>query len=1121
MMQQENQVDIILSRHENQDGIEIYFSDNDKNRIPIPQCTDNLKSYECKAQWLLLKELIDNGEAEQKDNFIIIPNESLFNLPYDDLRLLNLPEAYPYNIKIESRGKTLNQSEFEYIVSYCEDDGTLIFSKRTGCILRVSDQRNYFLTKEQVALLNAIESFNNEPGTRKQFESNLLKFSEIKELANETGAMLDGYLNKENVVNPKRIRLKLNRVGNVIEITPELESFDNLDNLKFEEKFELYPHVQGNYTIQHPDNSRTRIVFNDEQKEALTEVKKKRRVNKKEAENIAACPQAYFDPEIIELDVAFSGRVKEVGFYRPRVYPFIFPYKSKWFPGVVIKEPDGEQKRVDIKSEDDFRKIDQLIEKAREEGKETITWNDTEIAINDISKHIPFFREQISKPERPSEKKLSNEEPVLIIEENIEDAGYKEKAPKDEKFLHRYECPPNLISEIEIYPHQQEGLAWLQELYRKGHAGGLLADDMGLGKTLQVLSFIDWHNEYRNNKGESQKPYLIIAPLTLLENWEAEYNKFFYHKLKIVTLYGDNLKNYKIGVRETPFPNIAGAELIREKRGSLDAEKLKSAEIVLTTYETARDFQLALGPIYWAVIVIDEAQKIKTPGNLVTNAIKALKTDFRIACTGTPVENSLVDLWCITDFVVPGYLGGAKEFAKKYNNPLGDQNTSIKEVGEKVRSRIGIYIKRRLKKDILTELPEKHPYLEQYPMPEMQSQRYIEELNALQENNLLENKPQKNCILQSINALRSISDHPFLITFNDETNIDEFINKSAKLIKTIDILEGIQRKGEKVIIFSERKNTCRMLKQVVCNKFRLNSNDIYIVNGDMPGNKQRENNMRVSRQTAINLFEAKRGFNIIIMSPLAAGLGLNVTGANHVIHYSRWWNPAKEDQATDRVYRIGQKLPVHVYYPMATSPDFKSFDIILHELLERKRLLMSDTLFPTEQAEVTPDEVFEEIFKDIPDSGNTKRKPITIEEICSIDPFTFEAVVASIFQSMGKNALLTPEQNDKGVDVIIMPDKQDETGMLIQVKQTSEERRVGPEAVKEVFTAKRLFERRFNIKFECSAVTNTDFTSDAKELAAANDVMLRNNVWLERELTGNKIYWATVRKLLLQRMDRV
>src|SRR4030067_1456704 len=393
MMQQENQIDIILSRHENQAGIEIYFSDNDKNRIPIPQCTDNLKSYESKSQWLLLKELIDNGEAEQKDNFIIIPNESLFNLPYDDLRLLNFPELYPYNIKIESRGKTLNQAEFVYIVSYCEDDGTPIFvANRTGCILRVSDQRDYFLTKEQVSLINAIESFNNEPGTKKQFESNLLKFSEIKELANETGAMLDGYLNNEDVVNPKKIRLKLNRAGNVIDIMPELESLNSVDNLKFEGKFDLYPHVQGNYTIQHSDNSRTRIVFNEAQKEVLTEVKKKRRVNKQEAEKIAACPQAYFDPEIIELDVAFSERVKEVGFYRRRVYPFIFYYKSKWFPGVVIKEPDGEQKRVDIKSEEDFRKINQLIEKAREEGKETIKWNDTEIAVNDISKHITFLR---------------------------------------------------------------------------------------------------------------------------------------------------------------------------------------------------------------------------------------------------------------------------------------------------------------------------------------------------------------------------------------------------------------------------------------------------------------------------------------------------------------------------------------------------------------------------------------------------------------------------------------------------------------------------------------------------------------------------------------------------------
>ncbi len=1117
-------------------GVEFYFQ-HDKENISFEKWTLHFESYEVKAQWWFLKELIDNGQADTADYFVFVPNETLFELSAIDLRLLDMPDFYPFDIKILSRGG-LEQSDFNYQVTFCDFNGDPIFARKIGCVLRLTSNRAYLLTKEQVALLNAIESFNHLPKEKKLYTENLLRFSEIKGLARETGALLDGYLNTTDVVSPRKIHLRLSTSRDTLEIIPEIKELDDRGNDIFQKSFDFHPQIESVYTIQRTDGSRTRVVFNGDQQDALYEIKKRRRISQEEALRIAECPQEFFNPEVVELDPtpdnpSFSDRVKEIGFYKPRVYPFISPYKSKWIPGLIIEDTKHQQRQMTIKSTDDLEKIKRLIAEAQADNKSTIEWEGSRFDINSIEPHIPFFEQQIDKPVRHFEKKISSGEPVLIIEENIDDVTYTTLIPRVSvnDFRHRYENPPNLKNETKIYPHQQEGIAWLQELYRRELPGGLLADDMGLGKTLQVLCFLNWHDKYIRSKEKRKKPYLIIAPLTLLENWESEYRKhFILDTNRIVTLYGDCLGDYKLpagSLGHISIPPIHGSEKIsrvREKRGILDVKKLSSSELVLTTYETVRDFQVDLGQIDWAVVVVDEAQKIKTPGTLVTNAIKALKTDFRIACTGTPVENSLVDLWCITDFAVPGYLGSARDFAKEFQAPLKFQTTNINEIGEKVRERIGIYIKRRLKEDILEGLPPKHLHIEdcKRPMPEAQLQRYMEELKALRKIDVSSVSIRKSTVLQIINALRDISDHPYLTRLESiELSLDGFINQSAKLVTTVEILNGIRNKGEKAIIFADRRNTCKMLHQVMCKKFGLDESDVYIVNGDMPGFVKREGVIKISRQSAIDKFESKAGFNVIIMSPLAAGVGLNITKANHVIHYSRWWNPAKEDQATDRVYRIGQTLPVHIYFPIATNDGFKTFDVVLHELLERKRTLMHGTLFPTEQVEVTPEEVFENIVGSIPDFDISEGIPIRMSEINSIEPCVFEAIIAAIFQSLGKKVFLTPEQNDKGVDIVVMPNSNENMGLLIQAKHTSTGRKVGSDAIREVFLAKGFYEKRLGTRFDCAAVTNTEFTSEATELASTNNVKLMDRRWLETNLQKTKIYHFQVRQLLFQRMDRL
>ena len=330
-----------------------------------------------------------------------------------------------------------------------------------------------------------------------------------------------------------------------------------------------------------------------------------------------------------------------------------------------------------------------------------------------------------------------------------------------------------------------------------------------------------------------------------------------------------------------------------------------------------------------------------------------MKGTFKIALTGTPVENSLLDLWCIMDYCVPGLLGNAKAFASQYQNPLKKEDTDIVVLGNEIHDKMGIYFMRRLKRDVAKDLPEKIELKQQIEMPIVQSDTYKRVVNDYISG------AQPNMLL-TIMDIREVSEHPYLYdsTLSHRT-LQELANSSARLQATIAFLDRIKEKNEKVIIFAERKETQKMLWRVCHKRYGIAAK---VINGDTPSIVTRQMANKQSRQASIDEFQAVDGFNVIIMSPVAAGMGLNVTAANHVIHYSRHWNPAKESQATDRAYRIGQEKDVFVYYPMAVSKDFKSFDETLDELLFRKTSLATSTIFPTERVEVKQEELSQMLF---------------------------------------------------------------------------------------------------------------------------------------------------------------
>ena len=882
--------------------------------------------------YLPLATLVDNGYAYASKEGCLLPYENIYLLDEDERILLGVPQPYDKAMRLVGTSM-LNLSDFEYKVEFLTyvPDGELIVCERGGNIL-VKGRDKYLLNEAQYALLNRVDAFNSTPEEDKTTDYNLRCFAEIKALAEQAGCQLDSYLENENVYAPERIKIEIGRDDEGFTVEPAV---DIEENDKFQTYFDKMRKVQAQYPVQRENGERVRIVLNKEQKENLHHLKEQcgKHKSREEIQKLIEQPTEYFDPNAFDLSELYSDRVIEIGVYKPKFYPFICPYKSSWIAGATVETPQYGTTKVTINNEEELEKLKREIQSAKENKKGIVEYNNTQLDIEDAMFLAQTAEKQLKDPSQPAKVESENGNEarnVLIIEENAEELGFAVKEriiEKSDKYT--LFTDPFLQEGFSLKDHQKEGVAWLQHLYKSKASGCLMADDMGLGKTLQILYFIDWHSR----KYANHKPYLIVAPISLLENWKNEYERFFMQpRMKI---------------------NMLTSKDVTRKFDKSIVDKMQKMDIILTNYESLRISQLNFCAVEFDVVALDEAQKIKSPGTLVTNAAKALKCNFKIAMTGTPVENSLLDLWCIMDFCVPGLLGNAKAFAAQYQNPLKKEDTDIVALGNEVHDKLGVYFMRRLKKDAAKDLPDKIELKEKVLMPPVQKEAYASVVNdytsGIQPN-----------MLVTIMHLREVSEHPYLYDstlLNHET--DEIVDTSARLQATIKFLDEIKKKEEKVIIFVERKETQKMLQKLCLKRYGIITK---IINGDTPSIVKRYMPNKQSRQSSIDEFQAVDGFNVIIMSPVAAGMGLNVTAANHVIHYSRHWNPAKENQATDRAYRIGQTKDVFVYYPMAVRSDIKSFDETLDDLLSRKTSLATSTIFPTERVEVKQEELGQMLF---------------------------------------------------------------------------------------------------------------------------------------------------------------
>lgn len=888
----------------------------------------------------LLSDFIDNGQATANESGIHVSYDAIYSLSVYERKALSLPELYPYMLYIQPKGQ-LRDDTFSYHVSYrVSKMGERFQVHREGGIIQ-TQKGCYLLHKEQFELIEAIDEYNALPHSEKTFNQNLIQFSRLKGLSQNARVILDKYLESENVYVPSKLKIEIDKVGDdCYEVVPCLDACDDCNQSvanDFSRYLEARTEVPDNIAISTSDNGRVRVVLDEEKKNLVEKIRKEyTRVPSKKLKELVENPTLFLDAEQCDLNVFYSDRVIEIGLYKPKVYPFVSPYKSEWIsPTYTIEDRVNGVSKIEFHQLEEVDEFEQKILTAEFNGQSCIEHSQTLINVDDAKAIAKDARERLVKHDK--EKK---EKEVLIIEENAESLGYSvEIDAQQDKISYKFEDIPGLKAEIQLKEHQKEGIAWLQGLARKREKGCLLADDMGLGKTLQLLSFIDWYDKsfYGN------KPYLIVAPVSLLENWEEEYKKFFAHP-------------------RIPMQVVSGPSVSRRFSKGIDQRLiafLQNRQIILSNYETIRSFQLSFGAVDYAIVALDEAQKIKTPGNLITNAAKALKAEFKVAMTGTPVENTLVDLWCIMDFALPGLLGNCKGFRMQYQEPLKSVDSDIVSMGSHIREAMGPYFLRRLKLDVAKDLPNKHIRYIECEMSDFQKLQYQSVVdNAIAERDSF--KPKVGYMLTCLQQLKSISDHPAQGTDFLSMSIDEMVESSAKMKALIQILNDIKSKSEKVIIFADRRDMQQILKRVIRSYYQI---ECHIINGDTPTTKKTGAHQgKETRLQAIHDFQRRNGFNIIIMSPIAAGMGLNVVGANHVIHYSRHWNPAKENQATDRVYRIGQNKDVFVYYPIATYAGIRSFDENLDDLLKRKSQLADATLFPSARIEISCEELFNSVI---------------------------------------------------------------------------------------------------------------------------------------------------------------
>jgi len=468
----------------------------------------------------------------------------------------------------------------------------------------------------------------------------------------------------------------------------------------------------------------------------------------------------------------------------------------------------------------------------------------------------------------PVAQKIGLEQVAHLDEEGLQRFGDSPQARtlrerlKEFKGIPRTDLPRAI--QAEFRPYQRDGFDFLCHLTQI-HLGGILADDMGLGKTLQTLAWLAWHKE-RNPK--NPKPSLVICPASVLHNWRRESNRFTPQIRVLVLESGAARHNLR--------------------------KQIPQHDLIVTNYALLRRDLEELQKFAFRSVILDEAQFIKNPGAQVTHSVKQLKSEHRLALTGTPLENRLLDLWSIVDFIQPTYLGTQEQFVETYE-PRGENAESAQRIARKrLSAKLRPLLLRRLKKHVAKDLPDRIEQRRDCELGEDQRMLYLAELRRSREQ-VMKTVAEKGLnkskihVLAALTRLRQICCHPKLVG-------NEAL--SGKTETLFELLDSLLAEGQKVLVFSQFVQMLELLMQE-CRQRQIQT---HILTGQTK-----------DRQEVVNAFQNDPNSSVFLLSLRAAGTGLNLTTASYVVLYDPWWNPAVEAQAIDRSHRIGQTQTVNAY----------------------------------------------------------------------------------------------------------------------------------------------------------------------------------------------------------------
>lgn len=1010
--------------------------------IPVDQWIDTISPNKLFAIGSLLR-LLNEGEesgplARKNDDWLWVDNSVIAALPEATAHVLNLPNPTPLVLCLQSRGN-IAQRDFSITAQWLESSSVPAMRVMVkGCILK--HRENYYRIPDPLfSIWHGVSRFNQTVGV--EDSSRFAHLAQLRDLLpnNESeGITSDPYLRNIKIVHAAAFSLHLHTDQSGFQVDPILFSrkvreawTESEGDMVISEAESLLPDVLQEFFAKKRfcqwDNCRDRYALNNNYyvyiepglQKALTVVRKAQTADVETRRNFAKNPQVFLkeafadDPSmantvehIFVATEQYSQRVVDLGIWQPTDLPWLKREQNSWLPERFSITIEGKQIQLDLSNiESARRKIISAIEHGEKEveldGQSlSATHSTVEILDKLLGYAVPCSTGSSDQIEASIDDAVVAEGNVdkptekifLIVDENYEEISYhRTLRARGPEGIHG--VPPSLLTSLK--PHQEEGLDWLQSAWRLGIPGVLLADDMGLGKTLMALTFLTWLGETRAKLGMERLPVLVVAPTGLLANWTAEHNLH----LSPPGL-GAPLSVYGAQVRLIRVNQPRGRD-VDLGQPLLDSSKLQEAEWILTTFETLRDYHHSFAKVRFAAAVYDEAQKIKNPTSQLARAAKTINADFNLLMTGTPVENRLEDLWAIMDIANPGFLPELRSFSSEFPS---DDIGALKRLRSKLLDANGVLpavMLRRMKADRLQGLPEKNVEARPCVMPSKQAESYAEIIARGRKSS------GRGSMLETLHALRGISLHPIAPQQSESIPQNEYISWSARLATTFEILRQVASIGEKALIFVESLDMQTVLAAMIKREFHLTKLPM-IINGSVSGEH---------RQRAVDEFQRYRDrFEVMILSPKAGGVGLTLTAANHVIHLSRWWNPAVEDQCTDRIYRIGQTArAVRVYYPMAVHPEIgdSSFDVKLNELLEKKRSLSRDLLIapPTIPGE---DELT--LFKETVGGQRSSPSDTTLNELDRMDPIQFEDWVLKQLLKAGYRTQRTPNTGDGGAD---------------------------------------------------------------------------------------------------------